>query len=86
MQIVDLCQVLRGGDFPANYRRTFQMGQVIWIDTLEAYKAKLFGPRIRLLIQDLDTLPHAVILPRMDGEALVKYKLEISGLPNQCNR
>jgi hypothetical protein len=84
VQIVDLCQILREEKFLRTVGE--QIGQVIAIDNSEAYRAKLFGPRIRLLISDLSTIPHTVILPRLDGEGVVEYALEYSGLPNQCGR
>lgn len=84
MQIVNLCQVLRNDTFLRIIGE--QIGQVISIDNSEAYRAKLFGPRIRLLVRDLDNLPNTVVLPRLDGEGLIEYALEFSGLPNQCGR
>ena len=84
VQIVDLCQVLRDETFLQTIGS--QMGQVIAIDSSEAYRAKLFGPRIRILVKDLNTLPHTVVLPRLDGEGEVEYTLEYSGMPNQCGR
>ena len=44
VQIVDLCQILRTEAFLRIIGA--QIGQVISIDNSEAYKAKLFGPRI----------------------------------------
>jgi hypothetical protein len=84
MQVVNLCQILRDEEF----LRTIgdQIGQVISIDNSETYRAKLFGPRIRLLVRDLDNLPHTAVLPRLDGEGTIEYALEFSGLPNQCGR
>ena len=62
------------------------IGQVIAVDTSEAYRAKLFDPRVRLLVKDIDDLPQRVAIPRLDGEGIVEYNLEFSGLPNQCGR
>jgi hypothetical protein len=62
------------------------IGKVIAVDNSEAYMAKLFGPRIRILVRDLKNLPQSVILPRLDEEGVVKYKVEYSGLPSQCGR
>ena len=84
VQIVDLCQVLREESFLHIIGE--HIGQVISIDNSEAYKAKLFGPRIRLLVRDLNNLPHTVVIPRLDNEGTVEYALEFSGLPNQCGR
>jgi hypothetical protein len=84
VQIVDLCQVLREESFLRLIGE--QLGQVISIDNSEAYRAKLFGPRIRLLVQNIHQLPQTVVLPRLDGEGTVEYKLEFSGLPKQCGR
>jgi len=84
MQVVNLCQVQRNDAFLHTIGG--QIGQVISIDNTEAYRAKLFGPRIRLLVRDLDSLPHTVALPRLDGEGTLDYAVEFSGLPNQCGR
>ena len=84
VQVVDLCQVLREEAFLRTIGE--QLGQVIAIDTSEAYKAKLLGPRIRLLVQDLDNLPQSIVIPRIDGEGEAEYELEFSGLPHQCGR
>lgn len=84
VQVVDLCQILREETFLRTIGE--QLGQVIAIDTSDAYKAKLLGPRIRLLVQDLNNLPQSIVIPRMDGEGEVEYELEFSGLPNQCGR
>ena len=84
VQIVNLCQVLREDTFLRTIGE--QIGQVIHIDNSDAYKAKLFGPRIRLLTKDLNNLPQTVVIPRLDGEGMVEYELEFSGLPHQCGR
>ena len=79
-----MCQVLCNDTFLQTIGE--QIGQVISIDNSEAYRAKLFGPKIRLLVRDLYTLPHTVVLPRLDGKGSIEYALEFSGLPNQCGR
>jgi hypothetical protein len=84
VQIVKLCQVLREEPFLKLIGE--QIGQVISIDNSERYRSKLFGPRIRLLVQDLHQLPQTVVIPRLDGEGTVEYTLEYSGLPHQCGR
>ena len=84
MQIVDLCQILRDELILRTVGE--HIGQVIAVDNSEAYRAKLFGPRVRLLVTNIDDLPQTVVLPRLDGEGAVEYNLEFSGLPNQCGR
>ena len=84
VQIVNLCQVLREDFFLKIIGE--QIGHVILIDNSEAYRAKLFGPRIRLLVRNLHQLPQTVVIPRLDGEGTVEYQLEFSGLPKQCGR
>lgn len=79
-----MCQILRDDTFLRTMGE--QIGQVIAIDNSEAYRAKVFGPRIRLLIQDLNTIPYTIVLPRLDGKGVVEYNLEYSGLPNQCGQ
>ena len=74
MQIVDLCQVLREEAFLHTIGE--QIGQVISIDNSEAYRAKLFGPRIRLLVRDLSALPQTVVIPRLDGEGPSKGSIK----------
>jgi hypothetical protein len=63
-----------------------QIRQVVSIDNSEAYKAKLSSPCIRLLVRDLNALPHMVVVARLDGEGTVEYALEFSELSNQCGR
>ena len=84
VQVVDLCHILR----EENFLRTIgeHLGQVIAIDNSELYRAKLFGPRIRLLVKDLNNLPRKIAIPRLDGEGVAEYNLEYSGFPNQCGR
>lgn len=84
VQVVGLCQVLREEAFLRTLGE--QLGQVISIDTSDAYRAKLLGPWIRLLVQDLNNLPQKIVIPRLDGEGEVEYELEFSGLPDQCGR
>lgn len=84
VQIVDLCQILREDTFLKTIGE--KIGQAIAIDNLDAYRAKFFGPQVRLLIRDRNTLPHTAVLPRLDGEGVVEYTLEYSGLPNQYGR
>ena len=84
MQIVDLCQILRNESLLRTVGE--HIGQVIAVDNSDAYRAKLFGPRVRLLVKEIDSLPQSVVLPRLDGEGVAEYNLEFSGLPNQCRR
>lgn len=84
VQIVNLCQALRDDTFLHTIGA--QIGQVVAIDNSEAYRAKLFGPRNRILVQDIQTLPLTVDIPRLDGTGVIEFKLEYSGLPNQCGR
>jgi hypothetical protein len=84
LQVVDLCHVLRDDTL----LRTIgaHIGQVITVDNSEAYSTKLYGPRIRLLVRDINNLPLTILLPRLDEEGEVEYNLEYSGLPTQCGR
>lgn len=84
VQIVDLCQLLWEEYFLILIGE--HIGEVISIDNSEAYRYKLFGPRIRLLVKELHRLPQRVLIPRLDGKGTVKYNLEYSGLPHQCGR
>lgn len=84
VQIADLSQVFRTEAFLREIGD--QIDQVISIDCSESYKAKLFGPRIRLMVKDLHTLPQMIVVPRLDGEGSAEYALEFSGLPHQCGR
>ena len=85
VQIVDLCQVLRE---EVSFLQEIgeQLGQVISIDNSEAYKSKLYGPRIRIMVKDLNALPKTVVIPRLNGEGTKEYAFEFSVLPNQCGR
>jgi hypothetical protein len=84
VQVVNLCQILREESFLRTIGE--QLGQVIDIDNSDTYKAKLYGPRMRILVQDINNLPQLIVLPRLDGEGVVEYALEYSGLPHQCGR
>ena len=84
MQVADLCQIMRRESFLRTIGE--HIGQVIAIDNSELYRAKLFGPRIRLLVNDLNNLPKTIKVPRLDREGVVVHKLEYSGFPNQCGR
>ena len=55
LQVVDLCQIMREESFLRTIGE--HIGQVIAIDNSEGYRAKLFGPRIRILVKDLNNLP-----------------------------
>jgi hypothetical protein len=41
---------------------------------------------VRILVGDIDNLPHKVIIPRDSIEQNLELKLLFSGLSNQCNR
>ena len=84
LQVVGLCQIMREESFLRTIGE--HIGQVIAVDNSELYRAKLFGPRIRLLVKDLNDLPQTIIVPRLDREGEVEYSLEYSGLPSQCGR
>ena len=84
VQVVNLCQILREDSFLRTIGE--QLGQVIDIDNSDIYKAKLYGPRMRILVQDINNLPQLLVLPRLDGEGVVEYTLAYSGLPHQCGR
>jgi hypothetical protein len=61
LQVVDLCQILRDETLLRTIGK--HIGQVIAIDNSEAYRTKLFGPRIRLLVRDINNLPLILVLP-----------------------
>ena len=82
VQVVNLCQILREESFLRTIGE--QLGQVIDIDNSDMYKAKLYGPRMRILVPDINNLPQLIVLPRLDGEGVVEYTLAYSGLPHQC--
>ena len=84
VQVADLCQIMRRESFLRTIGE--HIGQVIAIDNSELYRAKLFGPRIRILVKDLNHLPKTIKVPRLDREGVVTHKLEYSGFPNQCGR
>lgn len=84
LQVIDLSQVLR--DDTSLRTIGAHIGQVIAIDNSEAYRSKLFGPRIRILVRDINNLPKKAAIPKLDGEGEVEYNLEYNGLPHQCAR
>lgn len=53
--------------------------EVLTVDETESYRAKLSGPRVRLLITDIDKLPRKILIPRLDmkGEVLHMCTLDV---------
>lgn len=63
-----------------------KLGKVLKVETLESYKAKIAGYRIKILRKNIHNLPATIVIP---GELLgeeTEHGLLFSGLPEQCRR
>lgn len=83
MQLTGLNRILRQEEFLKALAG--QIGEVILIENSDSYKGKTAGPRIRILVQDLASLPSTVTFLGPEGVSQ-KIKVIYSGLQNQCNR
>nr|PNR51290.1 hypothetical protein PHYPA_010476 [Physcomitrium patens] len=63
-----------------------QFAEVIWIDTENQYREKAAGPRVRIMVKDINSLPSKVSIPNLHDGNQTEYYLEYNGLPTQCNR
>lgn len=83
-QIRELPPFLRTQEF---LRETFEVfSEVLYIDDEDTYLTKLSGPRVRILTENVKTLPKTLLIPRLDGGSDIEYTLEYSGLKSQCSR
>jgi hypothetical protein len=57
-----------------------QIGMVQFIDNLEFEKVKMLGPKIKVLVEQLDKLFQLVILLHVDKEGDFKLQLIYKGL------
>lgn len=61
-----------------------RIGEILSMDLSDSWVGKTAGPRIRLLVSDINALPSTVlILGRVKGTT-VEHKMTYSGLPDQC--
>lgn len=68
-------------------RETFNsFSEILAVDDTESYRAKLSGPRLRLLDEDINKLSKKILIPRLDREGDLLYDIEYSGYHTQCNR
>jgi len=63
-----------------------KLEKVLKVETLETYKAKTAGYRIKILRNNIHDLPTSLVIPgEKPGEA-TEHGLLFSGLPDQCRR
>jgi hypothetical protein len=62
-----------------------EIGEVVWTGEREDYLKKSSTPRICVLVEDLRTLPSALILPIPDTNEEVEIELEYEDVPSQCS-
>lgn len=61
-------------------RETFSsFTEVLVVDDTESYREKLSGPRVRILVEDINKLPEKILIPRLDWEGEILYDIEYSG-------
>jgi hypothetical protein len=63
-----------------------QLFEVLLIDDSECYKAKLSGPRARILTDKVEMLPKTVTIHCMDTKVEIEHTLAYSGFTKQCTR
>lgn len=61
------------------------IGEVVWTGEREDYLKKSSTPRICVLVEDLRTLPSALILPIPITNEEVEIELEYEDVPSQCS-
>lgn len=61
------------------------IGEVVWTGEREEYLKKSSTPRICVLVEDLSTLPSALILPIPLTNEEVEIELEYEDVPSQCS-
>lgn len=83
-QVVGLLPMLRTERQLREIISTFT--QVLEVETVDTFRSKLSGPRVRILTNNDDELPKTIIPPRIDGKGETKHLMEYSGLPTQCGR
>jgi hypothetical protein len=63
-----------------------QLEKILAIDTTPTYRGKTVGPRIRVLVRDVETLPTTILIPGAKEGMLLEYKVVYQGRPDQCLR
>jgi hypothetical protein len=58
--------------------------EVLLVDVSDSYRTKLSGPRVRLLFEDINKLPKTIAISKIGRTCMIKYPLEYSGFPTQC--
>ncbi|KAG0590450.1 hypothetical protein KC19_1G100600 [Ceratodon purpureus] len=84
VQINELPMVFRTSDYLEEVVSHF--AQVVMVEDSTEYRARFMGPRVRILTNNVDSLPKKITLPRWDGTGQETYVIEYSGLPEQCTR
>lgn len=83
-QMIGLLQSLRTKEFL--HQILHQTFEILLIDDGETCRAKLFGPRVRILTDNTEDLPRSVWIMRMDADSEKEYMIEYSGFSGQCSR
>lgn len=56
------------------------------MDLSDSWVGKTAGPRIRIIVSDIHSLPSTVLIPGRVPGSTVEHKMTYSGLPNRCVR
>lgn len=83
-QIIDLPLALRTKAFLQEV--VGHIAEVLLVDDTESYQTKLSGPRVRILTENVNTLPKTIRINRHDGAGEAEFSMEYSGFPTQCER
>lgn len=60
--------------------------EVIWVETDGHYREKAAGSRVRILVQDIDSLPATINISGIQGGGVKEYYIEYSDLPTHYSR
>lgn len=60
--------------------------EILHINDLETYRAKLSELKIHILVEKLEDLPKKILLLYLDGKDEIAYDIKYSGYSNQCSR
>jgi hypothetical protein len=63
-----------------------QFAIVVHVDNSDLYRARMLGPKIRIIPANVNELPKMITLPRIDGVRGINHELIYIGGPEECER
>ena len=61
-----------------------RLGTILTVETSDSFKEKTVGPRVRVLLKDVASLPQTCWLPRSLPRVSLEHKIIYLGRSNQC--